>query len=375
MNKLIFLLLVIAVLSGSASAQIFKSVTTKKASEQLRGGDVKAAIAILTKAIENQKDLLEAYHMRGNLNAMIGNITGAIADYTSALEINPTDANILKQRAMYRSFRRDSAGALKDYDSAIANGLKTDRIYASRAEVKRDIGDMNGATDDYRTALAFNPNLASAYIGLSYLLEKKGDEEAAIIFLRDFLDRYEGKSSEKLPVVDGKITNSINIKRKGLENDGSQVYLEGVTSISNSKTRESEDFIAKKEQTMNVSMAYFTLGRLYSKKDDFDNALANYEKGLKINRNDAYGYKLRSEIKMKKGDLKGTIEDLTTTMNLEMHLPDNHLDKGILLLLQGKDAEAQIEFDLHLLRFPAGKEHLEKRIVEAKKLRDGHRAK
>jgi len=123
------------------------------------------------------------------------------------------------------------------------------------------------------------------------------------------------------------------------------------------------------EQTMNLSMAYFQLGRLFVKKDEFDKALVNYEKGLRINKEDTYGYKLRSEVRMKKGDLAGAIEDLKSVVYSHMHMPDVHRDTGILLLLQGKDAEAQVEFDLHLARFPNAKDSLNRAIEEAKKLR------
>ena len=96
---------------------------------------------------------------------------------------------------------------------------------------------------------------------------------------------------------------------------------------------------------------------------------------MAITKSNPIGYKFRSEVRIKKGDLKGAIEDLTIVANLPMHLPDNHLDKGILLLLQGKDTEAQVEFDLHLLRFPTAKDNIDKRIEEAKKLLSSQKLK
>lgn len=376
MKRLFILLTISIALCGTTSAQMFKSESTRKAGEQLAKGNIQVAIDLLTKAIEARKDLLEAYHLRGNLNAMGGNLTAAIADYSSALEIDPTQGQIYESRALYRGFRRDWAGALKDYDLAIINGVKSDRIYLRRATIKRDMGDIDGAVVDFRAAVSFNPNMAGAYVGLSQLLEQKGEIDTAIVMLQDFLDRYERNRDGKLPETKGTVTGSINIKRKGQEKDGSQAYLVGATRSIETNASSSSDvdsMTAKMEQTMNLSLAYFGLGRLYAKKDDLEKALQNYDKGLKINKDDPLGYKLRSEIKMKKGDLTGTIEDLRSAVNSPMHLPDNHRDKGILLLLQGNDAEARTEFDLHLQRFPAAKEALEKQIAEAKKLRDSQK--
>ena len=371
MKKLFILFTVILALYGTSTAQKFKSESAGRAIEQLDKGNVEGAIEILDKAIGRQKDLLESYQLRGNINAMIGNLTGAITDYTSALEIDPTHGKIYESRAYYRAFRRDWAGALKDYDSAVANGIKTDRIYLRRGEIKRDMDDIDGAIADLQTSISLNPDLAGAYHGLAILMESKGDVHSAMVLLQDFLDRNESKDGGKLPVAEGSVTASINIKRRGQEKDGKQVYMIGTTRTSNESTsspQSPDDAAEKMEQTLNISMAYFTLGRLYAKKDDLDNALLNYGKGLKISKDDPVGYKLRSEVHMKKSDLAGTIADLKSIVDSPMHLPDNHRDRGVLLLLQGKDEEAKAEFDLHLLRFPKAVDTLNKTIEEAKRL-------
>ena len=67
--------------------------------------------------------------------------------------------------------------------------------------------------------------------------------------------------------------------------------------------------------------------------------------------------------------MPGAIEDLNVVANSRMGAPDRRVDKGILLLLQGKDDEAEKEFALHLRMFPNDQEFLNKKIGEAKKLR------
>ncbi len=349
---------------AAANAQFNTSETTRKAAEKLVQGDRAGAIAILDKAIEKRKDLLEAYQMRGDLRSMTGDLDGALADYSAALEINPNNAKIYERRARYRMFKRDYAGALKDYDAAIANGLKTERVYSGRAEIKRDMNDIEGATADYLTVLGMNPNLASAHVGLSFILERKGDLNGAIIQLQGFLDRYESNRDGKLPSIKGTSTGeSITIKREGKEKDGSQGFISGEGFVTANSPE-------KMEQLLNLSLTYFKLGDLYAKINELDKALENYEKGLKIRKDDPYGYKLRSEIRIKKGDLQGAIEDLTVVANSRTGAPDRHFDKGLLLILQGKDAEAEEEFALHLRVFPeVSRESLNKRVEEAKNLR------
>lgn len=373
-NTALLCLLVLA-LAVAAEAQFLKSETAREAATKLGQGDRAGAIALLDRAIDKRKDLHEAYQMRGNIRGMMGDLDGAITDYSAALEIDPSDAQTFEKRAMYRTFKRDYAGALKDYDAAIANGSRTERNYVGRARVKTDMADFAGAIEDYESALAFNPDLAAAHVGLAQLRERQGDSDAAILVLQNFIDRYEGKRDGKLPKApatgaDGNVTV---LKREGVEKDGSQAYMIGGSTTTGKFTANNAEDVekqtAKIEQLMNVSLAFFTLGRLHLRKDALDLALVNVEKGLKMKKDDPYGHKLRSEIRMKKGDLAGTIQDLTSVVNSPMAPPDRNLDKGILLILQGRDAEAEKEFETHLKMFPAGREHVNRRIDEAKRLR------
>lgn len=375
---LLSLCLLLAGLATTAVAQFNTTESARKAGEKMMKGDRAGAMAVLDKAIEQRKDLQEVYAMRARLRSGAGDLDGAIADFGEAIKITPGDADLYDQRAMFRLFKRDSAGALQDYDAAIAHGLKAEKIYVGRATVKRDIGDVEGAIMDYRSAIAVNPMYASAHTGLAFTLEHKGERDAAIAHLQDFLDRYEGKRDGKLPTVKGQTPTgeSTSIKRDGPEKDGKQVHLEGTGMAMVLKGNSPEEVkreMAQREQFMNLAVAYANLGGMYAKKNDFDKALENYEKGLRVHRGFSYIHKLRSEIRIKRGELQGAIEDLTVVANSPMGTPDRQADKGLLLVLQGRDAEAENEFAPYLQRFPEARESLTRRIEEAKKLRSQQR--
>lgn len=367
--------LILTGLVASAGAQFNRTESARKAGERLARGDNAGALAVLDKAIEGRKDLQETYAMRARLRAQAGDLDGAIADFGEAIKLTPHDVALYEQRAMFRLFKRDNAGALQDYDAAIANGLKSEKVYVGRAAVKRDGGDTEGAIMDYRAAIAVNPSFAAAHTGLAYTLEQKGDLNAAIVYLQDFLDRYEGKREGKLPTIKGDSATgtSTSIKREGREKDGKQVYLQGMgtTRVFRSGTpEEMQKEMARHEQLMNLAGAYGNLGGMYAKRNDFDKALENFDKGLRINPGLPYLHKQRGDLRLKRGDLKGAVEDLTVVVNAPLSLPDRHLDKGLLLVLQGRDGEAEEEFALHLQAFPqATRESLTPRIEAAKKLR------
>lgn len=363
-----------AMLSIGANAQFKRSETAQKADELMRRGDAAGAIAFLDRAVEQKKDLFDAFRMRANFRAMRGDIDGAIADLTSALELKPDAAELYHQRARFRMFRRDTQGALKDFDLAIASGLKTEKVYAGRGDIKRDARDFAGAINDYQTAIGVNPDFVAAYNGLSITLEQKGDADAAIAALQNFLDRFEQSRNGKLPKAraDNPDAAGVLIKREGADADGKQVFMQGQSGkvlIKGNSPEEIQSKLELIERNRNLAFAYVTLGRLYEKKGDIEKALQNYDKAILIKGDDGYLRATRGNMRLKNGDVKGAIEDLSVAADAPTGAPDRNANKGILLILQGRDADAQKEFDKHLQMFPNTKDFLDKRIEDARQKR------
>ncbi|MBK9766028.1 MAG: tetratricopeptide repeat protein [Chloracidobacterium sp.] len=375
MKKIFVSLLFLPILFSITQAQYFSSTTAANAGAKFRAGDSDGAIAILTKAIEKGKDLYEAHLMRGNIRSMKGDLDGAIADYSVALEIDPAAGEVYQKRAMYRKFKRDYAGAVKDLDSAIANSKYPARIFVDRGRVKEDLGDANGALADFQAALSYEPRLASAVIGISQLRERAGERDSAILVLSDFLAAFEGRHAGKEPVANVDIVGGgAAVKRESGESKDKQEFLisTGVVRSRPSTREESDRETAQMEQMLNVSHAYMTIGRIYIDNGDDVKALEYIEKGLKMNPQDPYGYSLRSRIRWKLADLRGVIDDMTKVVASPMRSPGYHLDRAILLTLQGKDAEAAAEFALHQKIFPAlTDEKIQTQIERAKELRTG----
>ncbi len=295
---------------------------------------------------------------------------GTVEDYSAAIAINPSIGYLYDRRAFFRHFLRDNEGALKDYDSAISLGAKSDRLFLGRARVRRDMGDLPGALDDAKTALSFTPNHAGATHDIAVTYERMGDTASAISVLQAFIDNIDAKDS-KISLIAKPTGESIMIERPGNEAGGNQTFLSGTGYKTVARSpEEAERMGLEREQLMNTANIYIRLARLYSKNNDQDRALVICEKGIALDPQNPTGYKLRSELWMAKGDLAGVISDLRTMVDLPLNAPDISVDRGILLILQGKDAEAEPHFATYLQRFPTAKRFLDGRIAAAKALRD-----
>ena len=83
----------------------------------------------------------------------------------------------------------------------------------------------------------------------------------------------------------------------------------------------------------------------------------------------AAAYQGRGTARMRQNDLAGAIVDLNRALELNPELEFARMNRGLALLLQGKDAEAEKDFAQCLQLRPDLKTDLEQRIEGAKQLR------
>jgi tetratricopeptide (TPR) repeat protein len=338
--------------------------STREAAEYMSRGDIKGAIAVLDKAVEQKKDLLEVYRMRSSLRFFNGDISGGVADLDKVIEIKP-DGKTYAERAYFKTFLRDSDGALRDYDSAIANGYKVDKAFVGRGNVKNDKGDLEGAIEDFTTAIGLNPTSAQAHVSLASTLSQVGKNDAAIEILQGFLDIFEVKREGILPKSKMEPTGiNVTIKDEKSENEAIQKVISG--QMMKTSDNSPEDSIIKHERVLNIALAYANLAQMLEKKGEFDKAFMNVEKSISINGNDFYSIGLRGKILLDLGKLKESLADLNTAIRLMPSLSTHYADRGILFLMLGKNTEAQADFDKFLKLAPKAEDYLKKRIENVK---------
>lgn len=379
MKKILFAAIFIACFSLVISAQDDSKRLMSQASERISNGDIRGAIAILDKAVEKNENLFEIYDMRSTLHRMIGNLKGEFEDLSKAIELKSTEGELYERRAQSRMFlRHDPALILGDLDAAIANNRKIEKVYSMRAMFRRQNGDIDGAFADLQTAVGLNPESAASNVGLASIYEQKGDDAQAISLLENFLSKYEN-SSEKLPVVKGKVVAQkdsvlLNDKEKNIVITGNTVII---SDTENRLTRpptpeEMEKSTYKLEQAKNTALAYTKLAYLYEKRGEYKKALETVEKGVVMDMTSAFSIGVRGKIKSSMRDYEGALEDLNRAIKTTPSYPNYYLDRGVVLLFLNRDDEAQKDFDayLRILSSPNAKTLMDKKIAEAKKMRE-----
>ena len=105
------------------------------------------------------------------------------------------------------------------------------------------------------------------------------------------------------------------------------------------------------------------------KKGDLDGAIADYTKAIELDPKFALAYYSRSVARGRKGDRDGVIADSTKAIELDSKNAEAYEIRGLAELAQGKDAEAQKDFDQYLKLRPDSKPELEKLIKTVKEKR------
>jgi tetratricopeptide (TPR) repeat protein len=102
-------------------------------------------------------DNAQLYYLRGNARLEHGDGARAIADYGEALRLEPGRADVCKKRGQVRLERGDAAGAFADFDAALRIDAQDAAALRGRSAARLLQGDVAGAERDAAAALALRP--------------------------------------------------------------------------------------------------------------------------------------------------------------------------------------------------------------------------
>lgn len=351
-----------------ARAQVPADGPLDRAFAALRAGDHKKAIAEATEVIKLRPDYVDAYLLRSTLRSMTEDNDGALADISKVIELKPDMGSAYYQRATIR-LNKDPVGAMKDLNSAVVNNYKTDHVYDVRAGLRMQQGDTKGAIADYDEAIKLNPGNPNLYLSQAELLLTLEDRDRAFADLNYVLTWYETDPTKrplpKTPIKDDKpVAGQAGLDGaiKGSEEAESKTGKVGVVVETVNASP------GDKEMIPNIARAYVSRGMIYSNRGNANAAIADFNKSIRILPTNAWAFFNRALELEGKGDLDGALSDVNKTIELEPKNGNCLVERGLILLLQGKSKEAQVVFDMLLESDPVlWQKRIDERLAEVKK--------
>lgn len=166
------------------SGDYYESGKTK-----LLSGDIDAAVADLTAAVEAADDNIDALVLRGEAYMQAGNYAAAMDDFNAALEKDSQNSIAYYDRALVNTRMENYTAALNDINSALAartarpnNVLQMRDLYARRGQLNLWLKNWEGAIADYTNSLALPDGVVSpnVYAERAEALTALGSYAAAI---------------------------------------------------------------------------------------------------------------------------------------------------------------------------------------------------
>jgi tetratricopeptide (TPR) repeat protein len=262
-----------------------------RAGLRCRKGDRFGALADLDRAIDLDPSMATGYFARGDLKRVGGDPDGAIADLTIAIQLNPNFPRAYVSRGNAHRNKGEANAAVADFNKAIRLDAKSALAYIGRGMARLPAGT---AIRDFNRAIRLDPKSPEAFFGRGWAHFSRGDAAGAI----------------------SDLTRAIDLNPQH-------------------------------------SVAFMFRGEAYRDKGETDRAIADLTEAIRLGVPDwGYAYGQRGVERLRKGDFKGALVDLTKSIESHSKQPSRsgatdaklaalYLSRGTALLGSG-DARSSI---------------------------------
>jgi tetratricopeptide (TPR) repeat protein len=244
---------------------------------------------------------------------------------------------------------------LKDLDAAISHNFKDDSVYYLRGQLRRQGGDLNGALSDLDEAFKLNPNNPRLYSTRGELLLTLKELDRGIADLNYLIKWYETDPAAR--------PNPAKSKPGTPPKNDSKTF---VVEMAQETVNEAP---GAKDMAPVIASAYVNRGLVMNNRGDHAAALADFDKAVRIDAGNVWALYHRANEYESKGDLAAALADIGKAMQLEPNNGNFMVEHGVILLLMGKDKDAQADFDQLLQSDRAlWQKRIDERIAAVKKL-------
>jgi tetratricopeptide (TPR) repeat protein len=314
-------------------------------------GDLDAAVANYTKAIEYDPQFAAAYSNRANARSDKGDDKGALTDYRKALALDPLAALTYYNRSTIYLHQGDHTLALQDLEKAIELAPKLPRAYNDRGIIRQHQGDLAGALRDFSKAIELDPNYADAYDGRGGARWKQGNLEAA---LADYTKAVE------LSPKDARLYHNRGLARKAngdtvgaLEDHATAIRLDPSFALgstagarkpppSNGGGGVIPDFFKAAHVDPKFAPGYHGSGVTYACLDDWSNAYTNCDAALQLDDYDVYAAFLRFIAQEHMGQHAPAAADLAAAVKQRLEANPDDWPCKIATFLLGSTTEPEL---------------------------------
>ena len=175
--RAVFISAVILAISGPALADDLQTCRDRQAEDKT--ARLEACEKVIAAGQASNKDVTNAYAVRGQALRLKRNYDKAIAAFDAAHAADPGDAGILNARGFAYEAKGDDEHAMADYNLALQMRPNFGFAVYNRGTLYLRKGALQSALDDFNAAVKFSPNLYRAYTDRGRVLTINKDFDGA----------------------------------------------------------------------------------------------------------------------------------------------------------------------------------------------------
>jgi tetratricopeptide (TPR) repeat protein len=176
--RAVFVSAVILAISGHVLADDLQTCRDRQTED--KAARLEACEKVIAAGQASNKDMANAYAVRGQALRLKRNYDKAIAAFDAAHAADPGDAGILNARGFAYEAKGDDEHAMTDYNLALQMRPNFGFAVYNRGTLYLRKGALQSALDDFNAAVKFSPNLYRAYTDRGRVLTITKDFDAAL---------------------------------------------------------------------------------------------------------------------------------------------------------------------------------------------------
>ena len=269
--------------------------------EALDKNDWDTALARFSEAIRAQPKNARAYHGRGYVYGMKGNLDLAIAELTKAIELK--DPTAYRCRASFYAAKGDYDHAIADCNETIRRDPNDAAVYSNRGIAYLYKGNAERAINDLNEAIRLDPKCADAYNNRGYAYYGQGRLDEAINDLTEAI-RLDPKAAKPYG-------------NRGLAWEAKGEYEKAIADLGGSLRR------CPKDDT-----TYCLRGRVWAERGMFDRAIADLDAAIRLDPKNAEAFRIRAFAHYYKGAPEKAMADINEAIRLDPKASECYLTRA-----------------------------------------------
>jgi tetratricopeptide (TPR) repeat protein len=262
------------------------------------------AVADFSTAIKLEPKYANHYVARGFFQLSRGNTAKSLEDFDAAIKLDPKNSPAYNDRGMARVTTGDLKGAVADFNKAIDNDAKSVTAYTNRSFALAKLDHRVEAMADLDRALALDPKAAAAYDSRGSLYVANQDYQKA---LADFTSAIKITTTSPSYYTHRREVYLKLERYPEAQADGTRIErLMQLTALTEAVFRDRLQ-----------PRPYIERGDFLLEEGRIDDALANFDRALKLDPKQCRGLIGRARVWIRKGEFQKAVDDSTAALAIQ----------------------------------------------------------